>query len=410
MSRMLTVFGLVEDGTFYGDRWQQLTFDKSLVNGHFYSDKAPLSSYLVLPFYWLYRQGHADLPHSKTDTEAANHLAILIAAALPFAIFATLLWWRIARDRPGPSAVWYALVAAFGTSILNYGNAFFGHVLAGTFLLLSWVLSIDRNRYYLSAGLLAGCAVATEYPTFIAVVFILLGIFRQPDRNHRIGAFLVGAIPPAILFFVHNHFITGHFYKLPYSYVVDFWKPMQTGFGLSLPHLNAFFGLSLSPYRGGLFYGPILILLLILLIIDRKWLVLGLIAAYYVFVTSYYSWEGGWCSGPRHLTPVLMIALYEGVGAFARRNRFHALFLALGMIGVAINISTAATNALPSSHMFAPLFQAVLPDLFANRINPHNLLTELFGLKPIAYSLIIWAWLFAVVGSSFSLLAREARA
>src|SRR5207245_1678370 len=86
--------------------------------------------------------------------------ALLVASAIPFGVFAALLWWNAARRRPGGDAVWIALFAAFGSFVVIYANSYFGHVLAGTFFLLSYVLAVDRDKHFYLAGFFSGCAVA----------------------------------------------------------------------------------------------------------------------------------------------------------------------------------------------------------------------------------------------------------
>src|SRR5271166_3628693 len=54
-SRALTVLAIVEDGSLRADRWFGLTIDQAIVGGHVYSDKPPLSSLVVVPFYGLWR-------------------------------------------------------------------------------------------------------------------------------------------------------------------------------------------------------------------------------------------------------------------------------------------------------------------------------------------------------------------
>ena len=39
------------------------------------------------------------------------------------------------------------------------------------------------------------------------------------------------------------------------------------------------------------------------------------------FIASFWMWDGGWCIGPRHLAPLMMVLLYEGVDAVARTPR-----------------------------------------------------------------------------------------
>ncbi len=418
-SRLLTVWGLVENHSFVGDRWHTLTYDKSYVNGHYYSDKAPFSSYLVLPFYAVYRLIEGG-PQTPRDIETSNHLAIVVAAAIPFAVYALLIWLRLLRRTAlSPSrATWYALLAAFGTSVFNYGNSYFGHVLAGALFLLSYVLAIERERYFVLAGALGGFAVLTEYPVFILVAGVLLLLLLDAEtRKRRLLLYCAGALPAAFLFFFHNKMITGHIWQVPYARVVDTWKPMQEQYGMRLPNPWAMWNTSFTPYRGVFFYGPLLILLFPLLWLRfdgprrRRLIVFGLCVAYFIFNSAYYRWDGGWCTGPRHLTPAIMLCAYEGAAALARVEspRWHRAFLVLAAAGVAVNVASAATNPLPSTTLAAPLFQAVLPDWFHNHLNAHNLLTEWAGLKPAWYSPIVWSLMFAAAAVGLSKIAERAK-
>ena len=52
-SRLLPVVSLVEDGHLYFDRFAHLTMDKGQIGEHYYSDKAPFTSIIVLPFYYV---------------------------------------------------------------------------------------------------------------------------------------------------------------------------------------------------------------------------------------------------------------------------------------------------------------------------------------------------------------------
>jgi hypothetical protein len=410
-SRLMTVFSLTHDHSYVGDRYEQWSWDKALVDGHWHSDKAPLSSYVVLPFYFAWRHA-GPAPKTRADAEAANHLALVVAAVVPFAIFAALLWWRLAAIGVGGGeardAPWLVLFALFGTHLYNYGNSYFGHLLAGLFLVGSWALAIDLRRRPMLAGLLAGCAVATEYPTAVAVAFIVGALAVPRDRRRELAPFLVGALPPALLFFAHNALTTGHVYELPYSYVADNWKPMQHAFGMRLlPRRSAEWGLSLSPHRGIFFYGPVLILLCAALIRCRRWLPLAAAVAYFLVICCYYTWEGGWCTGPRHLTPPAMIIVYEGLVAFAPQTRNRRGYYLLGAIGVAVNLAFAATNPLPSAFEKLPLFRLAIPDFVAGRINAHNLPTEILGVAPHRWLVVAWLALFVGCGLLFAGIAAS---
>src|SRR4051812_46554408 len=52
-SRVLPVISYFESGSFQIDKYQELTCDKSIIDNHYYCDKAPLPTFIVLPFFGL---------------------------------------------------------------------------------------------------------------------------------------------------------------------------------------------------------------------------------------------------------------------------------------------------------------------------------------------------------------------
>jgi hypothetical protein len=230
-------------------------------------------------------------------------------------------------------------------------------------------------------------------------------LWKSDQRRRKLGWFLVGAIAPALLFFFHNKAITGHYLQLPYSHVVDTWKPMRTMFGLSLPSPYAFVNLLITGYRGVLFYAPLLFLMIPLLWKQKHRFSLWLLLTYLIFNSTYYVWTGGWCTGPRHLTAVTMLCLYEGVAAYARQPRYRRWFYALGAAGALVNLASAATQPLPPERVGFPLAMVVIPDLFSGRINPHNFMTEWLHIAPHAWFLLIWIALLLSIGFVFTRVA-----
>src|SRR3989338_1258582 len=51
VSRALPLLSLHEQNSIIIDKYQQYTGDKAVINNHYYSDKAPLSTFFVYPFY-----------------------------------------------------------------------------------------------------------------------------------------------------------------------------------------------------------------------------------------------------------------------------------------------------------------------------------------------------------------------
>src|SRR5206468_369527 len=84
-------------------------------------------------------------------------------------------------------------------------------------------------------------------------------------------------------------------------------------------------------------------------------------------------WDGGGCTGPRRLLPVVLLVLYEGAGAWARTRRFGVLFVALAVLGVVVNVAFAATDPIPSTAQPRPFMDIVFPHVRDGNINPHNI-------------------------------------
>ena len=65
-SRGVPVLTMYEDKTLQVDKYKGFAMDISVVNNHTYSNKAPLSSFIVYPFYYLYKS--LGLPDLKDTT------------------------------------------------------------------------------------------------------------------------------------------------------------------------------------------------------------------------------------------------------------------------------------------------------------------------------------------------------
>jgi hypothetical protein len=412
-SRLLTVYAIVEHGSLRADAWKGETGDYATINGHTYSDKAPLSSFLVAPFYWGWRVHEHFRPQSYRDHEAANHLAIVVASAIPFALFAALVFARVRRRARTPrAAVWIALMAVCGTCLLNYGGFFLGHMMAAMLFIAAYRLAVDRERSFLFAGFLGSCAVLTEYTLVLTQVIVCAYLLLGPDRWRRFGLYVGGAVPGAIGMFVYNRIVTGKFTDFPYSHVPDSWAPMQTAFGLRLPDPSAAWELLFGQYRGLAFYAPTLLLFLPLIALRfdgprrRRNLVLFLSTAYVVLISSYFKWDGGWCTGPRHLAPIIALGTYEGAGALAAIRRGRVMFTLLAVWGALVAVCASATDCIPPETWKAPAFEVFFPRVLHGDLNDHVLLFE-WGLRRASYMVGLWFVLFVVFAAVLSVAYRR---
>jgi hypothetical protein len=427
-SRALTVLGLTELGTLSADPWAKLTIDRAIVDGHTYSDKAPLSSFVVLPFYWVWHvvRGRPYAPH--VDLKILVLLGDVFAAAIPFGAFVLLLQRRAARALSaratgGREAVLFALMAAFGTPLFSYGAIFFGHALGGALFVFAYDAAV-RERARL-AGFLAGLAVLAELPLALGCGLVGVYLLCRPRGAREADApaarasgpklllqYVLGGLPCALALGLYNAAITGSPFDPPYHHLIEAFATDHP-YVLDL-HTFAVAGrLLFGQYRGLFFYAPELLLLAPLAFVKletpaRQALFAAVVLVQFGFIASFWMWDGGWCIGPRHLTGVIMIVLYEGVPALARTPRAQRPFLALAGLGIGINLIAVATNPFaPSEKPFSELYW---PAFARGVMTPDNVF-RMVGLELGRWGAYAWCALFvlAIVGLG-ALAEREAAA
>lgn len=218
-SRLAELHAVVLKHSLWIDDYHEVTGDKALVGGHYYSEKAPAIALLALPAFaltaWTQSLMGID-PDSEPArrvsdwTATAGSIGVLVAAA-GVAFFALL------RRRVGDRVALVSTLGVFlGSLIFPYATALFAH--AGTAALLTvtlWAVLDDgptaRRRAY-AGGICAGLAFASEYPAIIpvAVLFCYLS-YTDRDRARR---FALALIPGVALILFKNFLSTGSPFEL----------------------------------------------------------------------------------------------------------------------------------------------------------------------------------------------------
>ena len=308
-----------------------------------------------------------------------------------------------------------AVALGFGTPFLGWSTIFFGHAAAGALLLMGFLLlrgagGMARGA---AAGAVLGAAFVVEFPAGPAVGIVGVAVFvagvvgRVPwpvlCRVFGGAALGLGAVLAPLLAYDAAAF--GSPLRLGYGAVVD-WPGMRQGmFGVTAPDAEVVWALLFGWYRGLLPLAPVLALAPVggvLLWRQGERLtvaVAGLVAVYYVGMNaSYFYWDGGWSTGPRHLVPMLPLLglLLAPVWDWAGRMRWAAGAV-LG-VSVAVSVCCALTTVtapdLASGVAGAarPFWEIVLPMVAAGDF--HRLVTARFpggngvvGLVPLV---IVW--------------------
>jgi hypothetical protein len=391
-----------------------------------YSDKAPGLSILAAPVTFLI--GPLLPPVPNTGLPAfwpLRHLLTLLLVALPTAGLAFVIVTGVPGVDPFRRSG-LAIIMALATPLWAYATVFFGHAPAAVLVFVAWMLLLrpgaaERPPHRLHAllgGAAAGFAVTVEYPTVL-----LAGVI--------FGALIARRTPLSILSWAATGAIVGLLPALSYHQLA-FGAPWLTGYafkahaefqvihahgvlGVSLPSLEALWGVLFSARRGLFFFSPILLLAPIGLwqMIRRRGFrdvtpLTAAIIVYVLFAAGFVDWEAGWCAAARHLVPIVPLlaipVLYTLVNLGTQRwwNSLVAVLIAFSGINAALCI--ALTPFFPPQFT-SPLAQLVLPSLLEGT-GLHNIVSATIGLPPIYVVIAIGAATIATLGWASSLVLR----
>jgi hypothetical protein len=320
LSRFDVVYAFVETGTFAIDGALSLFpdhEDKAASGGHFYSNKAPGLAFAAIPVYRVLR---VFFPSPRSPSDAIFILVRLLTVTLLCLVALGVFLLRPGGSRETP-LIAFALV--FGTPFLFYGRSFFSHAWTAALLLLAWDLTrraekrSGRGSAWLSAaaGLLAGWAAISEYSA--APLALLLAV-RAASRGRwkALGAFAAGAALPFALLLAYDAACFGSVWVLSSAREADpgYADLSRRGlFGFGPPSARIALRFLFDPARGLLLRSPFWLWLVPGFLAwrrsreDRADFVFALVAVpgFFLLLTGYENWHGGWSLGNRYLLPVV---------------------------------------------------------------------------------------------------------
>lgn len=416
-SRVLPIAVFLEQGNFEIDKYQQFTGDKSYVAPHYYTDKAPLPALITLPFSVLLKKLNIITPIKESYyTPSLYALGGFVCGSLVLAVIVLITLKMLVKKKmvtlnPIHTVIW-ATLPFYSSFLFVYSGTFFGHLFAGGLLLASYVF-IEKRAYFLS-GIFIGLSFLSDYP--IALIGLIWGLQIVVQKQWK-GAFnfALGVLPSIGFILFYNYYFTGNAFTMLYKFVSQDYAFMKEGYGFALPKPEALWGLLISPYRGVLFYAPILLLFAFLAF---KWPTKETIRSlttnylffssilFVLFISSYQMWWGGWCWGPRHLTTITVLWLFAGIKAFHHRKESIWMAYGLFVIGFIINFLAKSTivYSAPSDIKF-PLLETVMPNLLNDNFNPNNIASLALGASP-RLAAILFVLLFVAIQGGFAVYYR----
>jgi len=347
---------IVNENSLIIDTYANNTGDRSLYVGHYYSDKLPGLSFLALPPYFICELTHHALPlmdtwqaygytsHTVNDVELINEVSpgavlsisqilVTVLTSPVFSALGCVVLYKLLQDfTKNRKAVLLVVVAyAIATPIISYSTVFYYHAVQTFMLLLSFYLGhkwlkTQDSKLLLASGLVAGLSLSFSVTSLVAGSFALY--FFAKSRNPKtLYMFALGVILGALPLAVYDQSIFGNIAEFTYYHMDPaIWPNLVGGtHGFVFPP-SPYITLRLlvDPYRGMMFYSPVLALSFIGLFFMLKshkaeaLLVLMIFLSLLAINSLWWAWEGGTAFGARHLLPAVPFLMIPLVFAFEK--------------------------------------------------------------------------------------------
>ncbi len=422
VSRPDLLHSLYVHRSFCIDPYHGNTPDKAVYLGHYYSDKAPGTVALGLPFFfataWCLEQAGVGVD-SKRGWIATSWLTCAAALGVCAAVggIACFLW--LVRYVP-PRIAFLTTAAVFlGAAPLPYATFMYSHAQVVSLLMIAmWALDKQGARGAIqwaqqtmdsAAGFAAGWALASEYTAGLIVVAIVLWLASvKPSRAIR---FCLGAAPPLLLIPLYSWVTLGNPFTLPYSYQATFLSMHEGIYAIKWPDLETAYRLLFGASRGLFFWSPFLLMAFLgfprLLSRSPKlfWVMYaGFIMQITVISGRVWDWPAGPSFGPRYLAPSLVfLALPFALAA----ERFRKTAILLAAYSICITTLATLTNASFPGSVANPLLEMTLPMAWKGDFNPN--LGMLLGLPPFVSVAVYYAVFLAGIVCIWRRLPETAR-
>jgi hypothetical protein len=346
-SKLDLTMAIVDQGTFSIDDYYQNTGDYALYQGTHYSDKAPGTSFLGVPFYAAFRliaqtpvidqimtrlsnnqamantlrEGGTGLLKEKVYFAMAMSFVTFFVVSVPSALLGVILY-RLLGRLTSNSVHHVLVVVAYGLATIAFPNSFgfSGRQTVATLTFSSFYLLFrlkrgeSSPRWLWLIGLLMGWSAITEYPAGLILVGLFVYAFFAVRQKRHLLALIGGGILPGLLAMYYNYTCFDTLMPVGYFYSELYTDLHYTGFlSLTYPKPDAIWGLTFSPFRGLFYLSPFLLLAVPgFWAMARQrghraewWLCLWAVVSFFFFNSSSAMWWAGFSVGPTYLLPML---------------------------------------------------------------------------------------------------------
>lgn len=313
--QIILVWSMTDDGTLNIDKYMDKTVDKSFYKGHYYIAGEPGMSFVVAPFYFLYKKIAVAFDVTAYLLKIYSvYAARIFAVSLPSALLAVVLYSILPYFCSSrKQALFLALLYATASPALVYSTLFYRHHLTAVagFYIFYLIFMMKRegfqSRTMLLTGLLMSFVFFCDYVSFVMLFFLFVYLCIQSGARKRMAYLVLGMLPFLICFLGYNYACFENVLKSGFSYTA-FAPKAETGMNIGAFFLStlrhpplALYDVTFGHYRGLFYFFPLSMLsfLSIGCLKERKNLrqeaiVLLCIVLFYIYYASTLNdWRGG---------------------------------------------------------------------------------------------------------------------
>ena len=408
-SRLMVTRAIVENGSIDITPYQEyLTVDQSHFQSKVYSDKPIGSSLLmVIPYFiiehilngWELRYiSEAFSLLLKAWVAEIFSLCLLSACFMVIFTRMCIVYLNVSKSK-----MLLISFAYFGSLIFPYSTIGMGENYVLLFLVLSayYLLKTPSStKYIILSSLWLLISIQIYYQ--VAILVFPWGLYLLLAERSKFILWSVGIIVALFLVLLYNRIFFGGWFHFAYNYCIAF-STMGLQNNWEWVGLNKFYQVTISPWRGILFYMPVLILLFqSSLWVERikKYSSLiwtGPILMFYLYLLFYKEWDGGSCFGLRYIVPALPFA-YAIIIGYLSKIKWNILHYTLVSYTLSISILGTITDPHVERSFQNPVIDFCFPYLLQQ--GPNNILVD-FNRHLSGYHHIAFSYLTLLIPLSF---------